>query len=128
MSETIEQKKELTPDQERYWETWNHPNCVKSRHERLWNPDGSPRRDRFCSPGQEGRPRHLYVEKIEAMTDQELDSETYSMIYQSARCANNRIPPDWDWMCDCCYDEIMRRDRTSDRYGRIHDRVRRDHT
>lgn len=56
-----------------------------------------------------GRPKSLYLEKIAAMTDEELQDETEGMIYQSARC-NNNTRADWHWMVDACYEECQKRE------------------
>ena len=61
-----------------------------------------------------GRPKADYLTKIAGMDDRELRSECYSMIYQSARCANNPRA-DWHWRVDACYDESRKRD--GDIYG-----------
>lgn len=56
-----------------------------------------------------------YKLKLESMTDEELFSETYDMIYQSARC-NNNPKACWHWMVDACYDECVQ--RSPDLYGK----------
>lgn len=55
-----------------------------------------------------GRPKSLYLDKIAKMPDDKLYSETYQMIYHSARC-NNNPKADWHWMCDACWDESKKR-------------------
>lgn len=55
-----------------------------------------------------GRPKSEYLDKLSAMTDAELSGECYSVIYQAARCANNR-KADWPWMADACLDESRHR-------------------
>jgi len=57
-----------------------------------------------------GRPKSEYLEKIAAMGDEELQSETSSKIYMSAFC-NNNPRADWHWMVDACYDECQKRDK-----------------
>lgn len=73
-----------------------------------------------------GRPKADYLTKIAAMSDEDLYSECYSMIYQAARC-NNNPRADWHWMCDACYDESMRRTDTKI-YDRAHKQCVSDHT
>lgn len=55
-----------------------------------------------------GRPKSEYLAKIAAMDDEKLSSETYQMVYHSARCSNNPRA-DWHWMVDACYDECEKR-------------------
>ena len=71
-----------------------------------------------------GRPKSEYIAKLSAMTDEELKSECYSMIYQSARCAGNPRA-DWHWMVDACYAESKR--RGGDIYGSAYDECFKDH-
>lgn len=66
-----------------------------------------------------GRPKVDYLTKIAAMSDDKLQSECHSMIYQAARCSNNPRA-DWHWMVDACYDETKRRDDKSI-YSRAYD-------
>lgn len=54
-------------------------------------------------------PKSRYITKLSLMDDEKLGSECYSMIYQSARCANNSRA-DWHWMVVACYDEALKRD------------------
>jgi hypothetical protein len=72
-----------------------------------------------------GRPRADYLTKIAAMDDKELESESYSMIYQSARCANNPRA-DWHWMVDACYDEAAKREDGAPIYSRAYKSCYRD--
>lgn len=44
---------------------------------------------RYAGKDNYGRPKADYLAKIAAIDDKALFSECYSMIYQSARCANN---------------------------------------
>ena len=71
-----------------------------------------------------GRPKVDYLKKIAEMNDKAFRSECYSMIYQSARCANNPRA-DWHWMVDACYDESER--RGGDLYGKAYNECYRDH-
>jgi hypothetical protein len=63
---------------------------------------------RYAGNDNYGRPKSQYLEQIAAMDDKQLLSESYSMIYQSARCSNNPRA-DWHWMVDACYDECKKR-------------------
>lgn len=47
-----------------------------------------------------------YINKLEGFDDVELEAETVSMIYMSARYNNKTI---WDVMVDCCYVECKKR-------------------
>lgn len=55
-----------------------------------------------------GRPKSEYIAALGEMSDAQLKSECYSMIYQSARC-NNNPRADWHWMVDACNDEARGR-------------------
>ena len=55
-----------------------------------------------------GQAKSKYLDKVKAMTDEALQHECYSMIYQSARCSN-RPGADWHWMVDACSDECEAR-------------------
>lgn len=72
------------------------------------------------------QPKEKYIAKVVAMDDDGLAGECYSMIYQSARCAN-RPRADWHWMVDVCYDECKRRGKP-EMYKRAYDNCVRDHT
>ena len=71
-----------------------------------------------------GRPKSEYLAKIAAMDNENLSSETYQMIYHSARCYNNHRA-DWHWMVDACYDEC--KGREGDIYQKAWDECYRDH-
>lgn len=66
---------------------------------------------RYTGNDNYGRPKSQYLEKLAAMNDEQLGDECYSMIYQSARCANNH-KADWHWMVDACFDESEKRGGT----------------
>ena len=68
-----------------------------------------------------GRPKVDYLTKISEMDDAALYSECYSMIYQSARCANNHRA-DWHWMVDACYEEAQKRGDGAPIYSRAYKR------
>lgn len=55
-----------------------------------------------------GRPKSQYLEKIAAMTDEQLRNECSSIIYMSEFCSNNPRA-DWHWMVDALYDESKKR-------------------
>ena len=73
-----------------------------------------------------GRPKIDYLEKIASMDDDALESECYSMIYQSALCDNNPRA-DWHWMVDACHDEASRRKKGAPIYSRAWERCYTDH-
>jgi hypothetical protein len=73
-----------------------------------------------------GRPKSKYLAKIAAMSDEELRSECYSMIYQSARC-NNNPRADWHWMVDACYDEASKRGEKAPIYVSAYNECYADH-
>lgn len=73
-----------------------------------------------------GRPKSDYLTKIAGMDDEALQDECYSMIYQSARCANNHRA-DWHWMLDACYDEAKKRDPEAGIYSKAYKECFRDH-
>lgn len=80
--------------------------------------------DRYQGNDNYGRPKADYLVKIAAMDDEKLESECYSMIYQSARCSNNP-KADWHWMVDACYEEAAK--RPGEIYKRAYDQCYRDH-
>ena len=108
---------EITPRQREYWATWNHENNVKGRRERLAQNGGKD---------NHGGERQKYLDTIRAMDMDHLKSETYQMLYHSARCSNNHRA-DWHWMVDVCYDELMSRTCTDEAYSDCLNEVRRDH-
>lgn len=69
-------------------------------------------------------PKIDYLKKVASMDEDHLETETYSMIYQSARCSNNPRA-DWHWMVDVCYDECKRRDGNI--YVSAYNKCYRDH-
>lgn len=73
-----------------------------------------------------GRPKSEYIAKLAAMSDEALGRESYSMVYQSARCANNPRA-DWHWMVDACYDEAQKRDPDAKIYEKAWKECYRDH-
>lgn len=80
--------------------------------------------DKYSGNDNYGRPKSEYLGKIAAMDDEKLKSETYQMIYHSARCSNNPRA-DWHWMVDACYDECEK--RPGDTYKKAFDDCYRDH-
>ena len=73
-----------------------------------------------------GRPKVEYITKLSLMDNEKLESECYSMIYQSARCANNSRA-DWHWMVDACYDEALKRDPKASIYDKAYKECYQDH-
>lgn len=80
--------------------------------------------NKYAGNDNYGRPKSQYLVGIVAMDDDKLSSETYQMIYHSARC-NNNPRADWHWMVDACYDECAK--RAGDLYQKAFDRCYRDH-
>ena len=72
-----------------------------------------------------GRPKSEYILRLGEMTDPELKSECYSMIYQSARC-NNNPRADWHWMVDACHAEATGR-KAGHLYSEAYSECYRDH-
>ncbi len=81
--------------------------------------------DKYSGNDNYGRPKSIYLDKLKEMTDEQLKSEAYSMIYQSARCHNNPRA-DWHWMIDACYDECENRDK-KEIYTAAYNRCYADH-
>lgn len=85
---------------------------------------------RRCNKGDDLMSRETqksdYLSKLATLDNDALYSECYSMIYQSARCANNPRA-DWHWMVDSCYDEAKRRDENANIYARAFEECYRDH-
>lgn len=106
----------LTP--KNIFETWSHPNCVKSRHDRLYQGTGKPRLDNY------GKPRPDYAAKLKAMDMPALETETEQMIWLSAYAGNNPRS-DYHWQVDCCYDELMERTQSDEAYDKCYKRVER---
>jgi len=71
-----------------------------------------------------GKPKQLYVDKLIAMTDEQLYAETKQMIWLSAYASNNPRS-DYHWQCDACYDAWGLRNK-QDQYSKAHKEVRRD--
>ncbi len=65
-----------------------------------------PYLDRFEFEGNDndGKPRTAYIDRIAAMTDEELLKETENKIWLSAYAANNRRS-DYHWHATGCYEE-----------------------
>lgn len=55
-----------------------------------------------------GKPRSEYIDRLKAMTDEELRAETNRKIWLSAYASNNQRS-DYHWQCDATYDECGRR-------------------
>lgn len=72
------------------------------------------------------RPKSKYTQELSLMNNKKLESECYSMIYQSARCANNSRA-DWHWMVDACYDEALKRDPEASIYNKAFKECYKDH-
>lgn len=72
--------------------------------------------DKYIGNDNYGRPKSEYLNKIKEMTTEQLSSETYQMIYHSARC-NNNPRADWHWMVDACYDEWVHNRKNPEGYS-----------
>lgn len=81
---------------------------------------------RFEDNDTSGNQKTDYLAKIAAMEDEALGDECYSMIYQSARCANSPRA-DWHWRVDACYAEAYKRDEKAPIYSRAYKRCYDDH-
>ncbi len=74
-----------------------------------------------------GRPKSQYYDKLKAMSDGELERESYDMIYHSARCGNNPRS-DYHWMVDACYSECLLRGKDRGIYEKAYKQCYADHT
>lgn len=68
-----------------------------------------------------GKPKKLYLEKLEAMDDDALRKECEQKIWLSAYAANNPRS-DYHWHCDATYDECKRRGKP-EIYSKAHKSV-----
>ena len=57
-----------------------------------------------------GRPRQDYIDRLQAMTHDELRDECRGKIWLSAY-ANNNPRSDYHWQCDATFNECARRGR-----------------
>jgi hypothetical protein len=64
----------------------------------------------YEGPGNSGRPRGAYLEKLKGLSGEALRQESESKIWLSAYAANNPRS-DYHWQCDACHDECARRGR-----------------
>ena len=55
-----------------------------------------------------GKPKALYLEKINGMSNEDLQAECEKKMWLSA-FANNNPRSDYHWMIDACYDECQGR-------------------
>jgi hypothetical protein len=82
-------------------------------------------RIQFQGNDNHGVPKVDYLEKVAKMSDEDLSSECYWMIYHSARC--NDVPrADWHWMVDACGYECDSRGKRS-LYSEAYDRCVQDY-
>ena len=75
-------------------------------------------------PGNPGRPKSEYLDRLAAMSDEELYEETKDKIWFSA-WANNNPRSDYHWQCDATYDEWVHRGKV-DQYQRAWEYVAKD--
>ncbi len=76
----------------------------------------------FTGNDNYGRPRKLYLEKLQGLTDEKLKEEVGSTIYMSAFCSNNPRA-DWHWQVDAGYDECKSRGKLK-LYDQAYEEVR----
>lgn len=74
----------------------------------------------FTGNDNYGKPKTDYIAKIEAKTDEELETECESKIWLSAYASNNRRS-DYHWHVDACYKECVSRNKPE-----IYDRAFKD--
>jgi len=66
--------------------------------------------DKYKGLDNYGEPKQKYIDKLSAMTDEELLSACNHMIWLSSYAANNPRS-DFHWQCDACYDECVKRNK-----------------
>lgn len=71
-----------------------------------------------------GKPKQIYVDKILAMTDEQLFAETKQMIWLSAY-ANNNPKSDYHWQVDACYDAWCIRSK-KEQYEKAYNQVKQE--
>lgn len=73
---------------------------------------------RYTGNDNHGQPKSAYIERLAAMTEQELRKACSDKIWLSAYASNNPRS-DYHWQCDAVYDECVRRGRV-DIYSEEH--------
>lgn len=63
---------------------------------------------RFDGNDNYKRPKKDFLDKLQGLSDEQLEQETEQKIWLSAYAANNRRS-DYHWQCDACYIECQRR-------------------
>ncbi len=63
---------------------------------------------KYTGNDNSGKPKQVYIDKVKAMTDEQLRAECESKIWLSAFASNNHRS-DYHWHCDYCYDECKER-------------------
>lgn len=71
----------------------------------------------FEGKGNDGKPKSEYLEKLSAMTDEELSKEAESKIWLSAYATNNPRS-DYHWHCNAVYAECTKRDPNGENYNK----------
>lgn len=66
-----------------------------------------------------GKLREIYVHRLFAMTDSQLEEECEKVIWLSAY-ANNNPKSDYHWQADACYDVARSRDKISQIYEKAY--------
>jgi len=77
--------------------------------------------DKFAGNDNHGKPKSEYIDRLRAMTPEELSKETEQKIWLSAY-ANNNPRSDYHWQCDACYG-IYSDAGNEDGYDRAYKRV-----
>jgi hypothetical protein len=72
---------------------------------------GKPERLTLTGNDNYGRPRQLFADKLAAADEEKFYSYCGDYIWLSAYATNNPRS-DYHWMCDACYDEAARREKT----------------
>jgi hypothetical protein len=97
------------PSSQEESDTWAKNSLGLSVTEKFWGKNG---KDNY------GKPRLEYMQKLEKMTDEELEKESDQKMWLSA-FANNNPRSDFHWHVDLIYDEWYARGK-GHRYGEIH--------
>ena len=70
--------------------------------------EGNKMSDRYTGKDNYGKLKSLFLDKLKALSDEELRGKCEEFIWLSAY-ANNNPRSDYHWQCDACYDEATRR-------------------
>ena len=78
---------------------------------------------KYAGKDNSGNPKSNYLDKLAAMTDEQLFQEMKDKIWGSAFASNNNRS-DYHWQCDATYDEGVWREKPG-LYGQAHKAVSR---